>query len=135
MLIARSRATSRARARPSQTASSALPRRLLAGLFAVGMLGLVLADRLPAAIALWYAVTSIAALIAYRLDKTAATRGQRRTPEATLHAIALLGGWPGALLAQSLFRHKTVKTSFQIAFWVSALANAAALAWAVYLTS
>ncbi|NIK00957.1 DUF1294 domain-containing protein [Xanthomonas cannabis] len=99
------------------------------------MLGLVLADRLPAAIALWYAVTSIAALIAYRLDKTAATRSQRRTPEATLHAIALLGGWPGALLAQSLFRHKTVKTSFQIAFWVSALANAAALAWAVYLTS
>ncbi|MCC4603546.1 DUF1294 domain-containing protein [Xanthomonas campestris pv. badrii] len=98
------------------------------------MLGLVLADRLPAAIALWYAATSIAALIAYRLDKSAARRGQRRTPEATLHAIALLGGWPGALLAQSLFRHKTVKTSFQIAFWVSALANAAALAWAVYLT-
>ncbi|PPU76771.1 DNA-binding protein [Xanthomonas cucurbitae] len=99
------------------------------------MLGLVLADRLPAAIALWYAATSIAALIAYRLDKTSATRGQRRTPEAALHAIALLGGWPGAVLAQSLFRHKTAKISFQIAFWASALANAAALAWAVYLTS
>ncbi|MCD0248093.1 DUF1294 domain-containing protein [Xanthomonas melonis] len=96
-------------------------------------MALLLTGRLPMAIALWYAATSIAALIAYRLDKTAATHGRRRTPEATLHAIALLGGWPGALLAQSLFRHKTVKTSFQIAFWISAIANAAALACAVSL--
>jgi uncharacterized membrane protein YsdA (DUF1294 family) len=35
-----------------------------------------------------------------------------------LHLLAFLGGWPGALLGQRQFRHKTKKVSFLIAFWV-----------------
>jgi uncharacterized membrane protein YsdA (DUF1294 family) len=35
-----------------------------------------------------------------------------------LHASELLGGWPGALVAQQVFRHKTRKLSYQSAFWL-----------------
>ncbi len=34
-----------------------------------------------------------------------------------LHLLELLGGWPGAFLAQQVFRHKTRKLSFQLVFW------------------
>lgn len=40
---------------------------------------------------------------------------------AQLHAVELLGGWPGALLAQQLLRHKTKKTSYQVVFWLIVL--------------
>ena len=66
---------------------------------------------------------SLLALIFYVSDKAAAQRNRWRTPESTLHMIALLGGWPGALLAQGLFHHKTSKRSFQRVFWVTVAAN------------
>lgn len=50
-------------------------------------------------------------------DKRRAEAGTWRTPESTLHLVELLGGWPGAFLAQRAFRHKISKTSYQIAFW------------------
>jgi len=54
----------------------------------------------------------------YGLDKRQATTGGRRVPERTLHLLAFLGGWPGALLGQRHFRHKTEKVRFLIVFWV-----------------
>ncbi|MGE8212517.1 MAG: DUF1294 domain-containing protein [Stenotrophomonas sp.] len=71
---------------------------------------------------------SVIALGFYLHDKGAAARNQRRTPENTLHLIALLGGWPGALIGQGLFRHKTSKRSFQAIFWLTVVLNLAALA-------
>lgn len=53
----------------------------------------------------------------YKLDKKAAQKGQWRIPEKTLHAFALVGGVPGALLARKIFRHKTKKMSFIKEFW------------------
>ncbi|WP_153605141.1 DUF1294 domain-containing protein, partial [Pseudomonas aeruginosa] len=38
-------------------------------------------------------------------------------PGVRLHLFELLGGWPGALVAQQVFRHKTRKLSFQLVFW------------------
>ena len=72
---------------------------------------------------------SLFAFIAYALDKSAARRGDRRTPERTLHLIALAGGWPGGMLAQRMLRHKTRKPAFHVVLWTSALLHLAALAW------
>ncbi|NRD25588.1 cold shock and DUF1294 domain-containing protein [Frigoribacterium sp. VKM Ac-2836] len=63
-------------------------------------------------------VTVLTALV-YALDKSAARRGRHRVPERTLLLLGLLGGWPGALVAQQLLRHKTSKRSFQLAFWAT----------------
>ncbi|MCC9606182.1 DUF1294 domain-containing protein [Blastopirellula sp. JC732] len=63
------------------------------------------------------AVTSGAAFVAYWLDKRLAQSGGRRISEKNLLLFAVVGGWPGALAAQQVFRHKTQKTSFQIKFW------------------
>lgn len=75
------------------------------------------------AIVCLYAVLSLLTFILYAIDKTAARRQARRIPENTLHIYALLGGWPGALLAQQLLRHKSVKRSFRIRFWMTLLLN------------
>lgn len=68
-----------------------------------------------------YGVLSLAALFLYWNDKRQARADQWRTPENVLHAVELAGGWPGALLAQQLFRHKTRKVSFQLVFWIIVL--------------
>jgi uncharacterized membrane protein YsdA (DUF1294 family) len=80
-------------------------------------------------VAAWYLVASVVTLVVYAIDKRAARRDLRRVPEAVLHALALLGGWPGALLAQRLFHHKTLKMSFQLVFWLTAALNCAGVAW------
>lgn len=65
-----------------------------------------------------YGLMSLITFAVYGLDKRAARLGQSRTPEATLHVLELLGGWPGALLAQRLLRHKNVKVGYQVVFWL-----------------
>ena len=69
-------------------------------------------------IAIAYAVMSGITAALYVRDKRAAQQGGRRTPEATLHLAELLGGWPGAFLAQRLIRHKNAKASYQVVFWL-----------------
>lgn len=77
---------------------------------------------------LWgiYSAMSLATFIVYALDKRAALRGDWRVGESTLHALALGCGWPGALLAQQLLRHKSVKPAFRRAYWLTVAANVAA---------
>jgi uncharacterized membrane protein YsdA (DUF1294 family) len=79
------------------------------------------------------AVTGLSLLVyfMYWVDKSAAQRGGQRTPESTLHLASLAGGWPGALIAQQQFRHKTIKQPFQSVFWVTVVLNVAAVAWLV----
>ena len=74
-----------------------------------------------------YAAASVVTFIAYAVDKSAASSGAWRTPESTLHMLALAGGWPGALLAQQFLRHKSTKQPFRQVFWVTALLNVAGL--------
>ncbi|MFJ2389433.1 DUF1294 domain-containing protein [Pseudomonas koreensis] len=64
-----------------------------------------------------YGVVSVLTFFMYWADKRKARVDAWRTPENILHALELAGGWPGALLAQQVFRHKTRKVSFQILFW------------------
>jgi len=77
----------------------------------------------------WIAAVSLVAFFAFRADKQAAIRGERRTPEATLLLLAAAGGSPGAIAAQQLFRHKTRKEPFRSLLWSIATAQAAAAAW------
>ncbi len=65
----------------------------------------------------------------YSGDKQAAESGRRRTPENTLHLLALLGGWPGAAIAQRRLRHKTAKQSFRSVYWLTVFANCAIVIW------
>src|SRR5262249_52453079 len=64
------------------------------------------------------ALMSLVCFIAYGLDKRQAANGGRRVSERTLHLMAFLGGWPGALLGQRQFRHKTQKVAFPMVFWM-----------------
>src|SRR2546423_1312045 len=64
-----------------------------------------------------YLLASLVTFIAYGLDKRAARAGRGRTRERTLHVMELLGGWPGALAAQRVFRHKTRDGRFRVVFW------------------
>jgi uncharacterized membrane protein YsdA (DUF1294 family)/cold shock CspA family protein len=84
---------------------------------------------LPVVILGLYLLTSILAYLAYAMDKSAAQTGSWRTRESTLHLFGLIGGWPGGLLAQTRLRHKSGKQSFQVIFWLTVLANCAALVW------
>ena len=68
----------------------------------------------------------------YGHDKLAATRGWLRVPERALHLFAFVGGTPFAYLAQRLFRHKTIKASFRVIFWILALVQVALIAWAIW---
>ncbi|RKS27658.1 uncharacterized membrane protein YsdA (DUF1294 family) [Pseudomonas sp. WPR_5_2] len=68
-----------------------------------------------------YGIVSVAAFLLYWSDKRKARADHWRTPENVLHALEFAGGWPGALLAQQVFRHKTRKVSFQLVFWLIVL--------------
>lgn len=85
--------------------------------------------RIPFAILWLYLGMSALSLGMYAIDKSAARKGGQRTPENTLHTLSLFGGWPGALFAQQLLRHKLRKTSFRVVFWLTMLMNTAALAY------
>ncbi|AIY44173.1 Integral membrane protein [Collimonas arenae] len=85
--------------------------------------------RIPLAVTGLYAVASTIAFIAYAIDKAASQSRQWRTRESTLHVLALIGGWPGALLAQGILRHKSKKQKFQLVFWITVLLNFCALVW------
>lgn len=89
------------------------------------VVGVVLCAAVALAVLLWrlglaplYAglvSVNVVALLLYGFDKRQAIVGGTRIPEAALHIVALLGGSPGALLGQELFRHKTRKYAFRLA--------------------
>ncbi|MFT4283918.1 MAG: cold shock and DUF1294 domain-containing protein [Protaetiibacter sp.] len=70
-----------------------------------------------------YLGMSFATFVAYALDKRAAASEGWRLSEGSLLALGLACGWPGAVIAQQVFRHKTVKMSFQVVFWVTVMVN------------
>ena len=70
-----------------------------------------------------YLITSLLAYYFYWDDKRRAKQNEWRIPEANLHFWALLGGWPGAFIAQQQFRHKTKKLSFLWVFWLIVIAH------------
>lgn len=96
-------------------------------------LGLIVAaliiGYLPKNLVLVYLGGSTLTFILYAYDKSKAKKGAWRTPEKTLHLLALAGGWPGAAIAQQTLRHKSQKKEFRSVFWLTVIANFCALAW------
>jgi len=100
-----------------------------AGLVYLGVLAIAAGlGRLPWAVPILAVGMCLVAFLAYSIDKSAARAGKRRIPEATLHSFSLLGGWPGAIVAQRWLHHKSSKTSFQIIFWATVALNVVGVA-------
>lgn len=93
----------------------------------------VVIEKLPMWLLFSYLAVSVVMCLAYAVDKSAAQKNAQRISENTLHVLSLLGGWPGAMVAQQWLRHKTQKRAFRRVFWMTVLINLAALvswAWA-----
>lgn len=93
----------------------------------------MIAQSIPALV-VFYAFLSVLCFIVYALDKRASRTGRRRTPERTLLLLGLIGGWPGALLAQRVLRHKSSKRAFQLKFWFTVLLHCALVAVIIVTT-
>ncbi|ABI39871.1 protein of unknown function DUF1294 [Shewanella sp. MR-4] len=120
--------TTKSRAARSRQSSMPL---LLALVFLAMLIGAAWWHMLPLAIVGLYLLLSLSTFIAYAFDKSAARKGRWRTKESTLHLMSLLGGWPGALFAQQLLRHKSVKAAFRQLFWLTVVTNLALLGYGI----
>jgi uncharacterized membrane protein YsdA (DUF1294 family)/cold shock CspA family protein len=89
----------------------------------------VVTSKIPPLVFALYMVASLLTFIMYAVDKSAAKKGAWRIQESTLHLLSLVGGWPGALIAQQKFRHKSKKQSFRSVFWVTVLLNCSVFIW------
>jgi uncharacterized membrane protein YsdA (DUF1294 family) len=74
-----------------------------------------------------YLGLSLITFAVYAWDKSSARRGGWRVSEAKLHILSLVGGWPGALCAQQVLRHKSSKQPFRRVFWTTVFINLIAL--------
>ncbi len=104
-------------------------RQWFGGVFLLALLIGFMLKLVPLLLLITYGGMSLVAFAAYAFDKSAAMRNQWRTPESTLHLMGLLGGWPGALLAQGLLRHKSSKPGFQWVCFATVILNLVALSW------
>lgn len=100
-------------------------------LFLIGMAAFRYLKYIPPALAYIYFGASIITFIIYAIDKfkSQAKEDIWRIPESKLHTLSLLGGWPGAAIAQQLLRHKSQKRPFRIIYWITVAANLAILSW------
>ncbi|MGH8492426.1 MAG: DUF1294 domain-containing protein [Moraxellaceae bacterium] len=124
-LRAESASLIRGRTLPGSTLMAFFASSLFLGMIAF----LAWIDLFPFFIFWIYLGMSILALTLYQVDKSAAQQGYWRTAESTLHLCAFLGGWPGALYAQQLLRHKSRKLEFLVIFWITIAANIGVLAY------
>ncbi|MEL7496327.1 MAG: DUF1294 domain-containing protein [Planctomycetota bacterium] len=74
--------------------------------------------------AAWVGIASLITFCVFGWDKRQAKRNQWRVPEDRLHFLTMIGGWPGALIGQQWFRHKTQKVSFKIMIGLAVILHA-----------
>ncbi len=79
-----------------------------------------------------YLLASLVTFVLYGSDKARAKSGRWRIPEGTLHFWEFVGGWPGALIAQGHYRHKTRKLSFKLMLWLIILLHIGLLGQSFY---
>ena len=124
--------------RPERDMSRPLPAALswiVLLVFGVAFATMIVMLGTPRWLTALYGVMSVIAFFAYGFDKAAALRGGRRVSEQTLLTLGFAGGWPGALVAQQIFRHKTRKRSFRRRFWARVVVNVLLLGALVTVTT
>jgi uncharacterized membrane protein YsdA (DUF1294 family)/cold shock CspA family protein len=97
--------------------------------FLISLIVLVIIGKLSGVVLYWYLMLTVLALAFYKNDKEAAKRQYWRTSENTLQLLSLLGGWPGALIAQKTLHHKSSKTSFKVIFYITMIINLTGFSW------
>ena len=103
-------------------------KRLFLGVGFYGVLILLaVMNKLSWLVVAWYVILGVITYGMYAKDKAAAQNGDWRTPESTLHLLSTLGGWVGALVAQTYLRHKSQKPEFRIAYYLTVIINLAGL--------
>ncbi|WP_296244263.1 MULTISPECIES: DUF1294 domain-containing protein [unclassified Psychrobacter] len=103
-------------------------KRLFLGIGFYGVLILLaVMNKLSWLIVAWYAALGVITYGMYAKDKAAAQGGDWRTPESTLHLLSALGGWVGAMVAQTYLRHKSQKPEFRIVYYLTVIINLAGL--------
>lgn len=65
---------------------------------------------------LLFIIFNLITFIVFGIDKLLARTKRQRISEKTLISMAIAGGSVGAVFAQKLFRHKTLK--FRYIFWI-----------------
>ncbi|WP_018625480.1 DUF1294 domain-containing protein [Kangiella aquimarina] len=117
---------------PKRSQSKTNHIRVTVAIIAFGFVALsFLAGKIPLSILTLYVITSLITFLIYCKDKSAAKNKAWRTSEQSLHFLSLLGGWPGALIAQEKLRHKTNKKAFKAIFWITVFINS--IAYIVFL--
>ena len=96
------------------------------GFYAVLIL-LAMTDKLSGLIIAWYIALGMITYAMYAKDKAAARSDGWRTPESTLHLLSALGGWVGAMVAQTYLRHKSQKPEFRMTYYLTVIINLALL--------
>lgn len=103
------------------------------GLFVLAVMSLLLHHYFSVHYILTYIITINTITIGFYLyDKLISKTQKERIPEIILHFLALIGGSPGAIIATTLFRHKTSKKSFMLATWTIILLQLAIVSYLAY---
>ena len=103
-------------------------KRLFLGIGFYGVLILLaVMNKLSWLVIALYVILGVITYGMYAKDKAAAQNGDWRTPESTLHLLSTLGGWVGALVAQTYLRHKSQKPEFRIVYYLTVIINLAGL--------
>lgn len=116
----------------TQKSHSLFPYVVMLG-FASVLVVLQLTNNVSFILSAVYLALSLFTFLAYALDKIAAKKNRWRTPENSLHLLGLMGGWPGAILAQQWLRHKSKKQPFRGIFWLTVVVNVSIMVYAVNL--
>ncbi|RKZ91683.1 MAG: hypothetical protein DRR19_06485 [Candidatus Parabeggiatoa sp. nov. 1] len=72
----------------------------------------------------YIASVNLSTFLFYGYDKMIAGSSLLRVPEWVLHSLSICGGSPAGLIAQKIFRHKTIKKSFQLVYWAIVIIQA-----------
>lgn len=98
--------------------------------FLIAVLLALLFGKLLYVLPLLYIEASLMTYWLYKTDKEAAiARHGNRLAEQSLQLFALIGGWPGAYIAQQQLAHKRSKLSFRREFGFVILGNTLLVGW------